>query len=83
MLGHARAFPLAACGGTTRRERQSENGVGSAVNSCRWINIPVVLCKLFAASQGNEKERERGRGGEKRNTREVVRVYRVFAQIKI
>lgn len=43
----------------------------------------MVLCKLFAASQGNEKERERGRGGEKRNTREVVRVYRVFAQIKI
>lgn len=66
MLGHARAFPpRAACGGTTRRERRSENGVGSAVNSCRWINIRYyVSCLLPAKGTRRERERERGGRGE-------------------
>lgn len=59
MLGHARAFPLAACGGTTRRERQSENGVGSAVNSCRWINIRYYVSCLLPAKGTRRRERER------------------------
>lgn len=58
------------------RERQSENGVGSAVNSMP-VDKYTVLCKLFAA---RGTRRRRG-GEEKRNTREVVRVYRVFAQV--
>lgn len=61
------------------RERQSENGVGSAVNSCRWINIRYyVSCLLPRGRGGGGGEREGGG----RNARSGACLSGVRASIK-